>query len=83
MTSSAKPPNSALRQVAHISALHSKISSLKESIRDELKRPSPDYLRLSLLKKRKVRLKDKVRRLVVTSADMPISHPTHYKAFRS
>ena len=83
MTPSDKSRPSAVRRIAHIRALHAKISSLKQSIRDELKRPSPDWLRLSMLKKQKVRLKDKVRRFVLASTDAPVSRLAHHKVLRS
>lgn len=83
MTPDTRSPPSALAHVAHIRALHTRISSIKESIREELKRPSPDYLRLTRLKKQKVRLKDGVRRLLLTPADAPVSRPSNHKVFRS
>ncbi|MEZ5945619.1 MAG: YdcH family protein [Hyphomonas sp.] len=83
MTPSDKSRPSAMGQIAYIRALHAKISSLKQSIRDELKRPSPDWLRLSVLKKQKVRLKDKAHRFMLASADAPVSRPAHHKVLRS
>lgn len=48
---------------SHIQELSDKHHKLDEQIQEELHRPHPDDLRLSDLKKRKLRLKEEIERL--------------------
>lgn len=43
---------------SHVSALHAKHDALKTKIRHELSRPMPDAVRLTEMKKQKLRLKE-------------------------
>ena len=47
---------------SHIRAIEFRIATIKREIGDEMKRPAPDFLRVSKLKRQKLHLKDKVRR---------------------
>ena len=47
----------------HIEALRSKHASLKEAIDTENQRPHPDDLRISELKREKLRIKDEIAEL--------------------
>lgn len=49
-------------QSVHVRAIQSRIGDIRKEIREEMKRPAPDFLRLSQLKRQKLHLKDKVRR---------------------
>ncbi|KCZ53359.1 hypothetical protein HY29_03820 [Hyphomonas beringensis] len=51
-------------QSAHVRAIQSRIDEIRKEIRREMKRPAPDVFRLSQLKRKKLHLKDKVRRLI-------------------
>lgn len=46
--------------VAHLKELENKHANLEVKIREELKHPSPDTLRLSTLKKQKLHLKERI-----------------------
>ena len=45
---------------AHINALHDKHAYLETCLLDEQSRPMPDFATISLLKKRKLRLKEEL-----------------------
>lgn len=60
-----KPPNASVYgELVYIRAINWRIDDLKKEIREELKRPAPDFLRLSRLKRQKLHLKDKARGLL-------------------
>lgn len=46
----------------HIGAIDKRLTDIKREIGEELKRPAPDFLRVSKLKRQKLRLKDTARR---------------------
>ena len=48
---------------SHIVQLREKHATLKQQIDDEFHRPEPDSVRLSDLKKQKLRIKDEIARL--------------------
>ncbi|RMF14679.1 MAG: DUF465 domain-containing protein [Alphaproteobacteria bacterium] len=48
---------------AHVQALVEKHANLEQIIAQELARPSPDQLKLTELKKRKLRIKEAITRL--------------------
>jgi len=56
------------REFVHVRALNRRTEELEKQIRDEMKRPAPDFLRLSELKRQKLFLKDKARWLVKARA---------------
>ncbi len=49
--------------VAHIEELSDKHRSLERKIQEELSRPNADNLKISEMKRRKLKLKDKITRL--------------------
>jgi len=53
---------------AHLESLSSKHSELEALIKEEMRSPSPDTLRISYLKKQKLALKDEMNHLQVSSA---------------
>ena len=55
------------RDGARIRALSWKIAALERQLAEELERPLPDTLRLTQLKRRKLRLKDEVRAILVAT----------------
>ncbi len=48
---------------AHLSALESKHHRLEDEISGEMHRPSPDQIRLTSLKREKLRIKEEITRL--------------------
>lgn len=50
----------------HINAINLRIAGINREISNEMKRPSPDFLLLSKLKRQKLLLKDKARRVLKT-----------------
>ena len=48
---------------AHVESLKAKHANLEEAIDEEVQRPNPDSLRLSELKRLKLRIKDEITRL--------------------
>jgi len=46
----------------HLGAIDKRLANIKHEIAEELKRPAPDFLRVSKLKRQKLRLKDTARR---------------------
>ena len=70
----------ALGEKNHIRAIDLRIAGIKREIGDELKRPAPDFLRLSKLKRQKLHLKDTVRRVLCAATNPQVQHsepPTH------
>jgi hypothetical protein len=53
----------AMNTEAHVETLRAKHASLEEAILEERQRPSPDTIRISDLKKQKLRIKDEIARL--------------------
>ena len=45
---------------AHLTQLNSKHASLEQKIQEEMRRPMPDHLRISQLKKQKLQIKDEI-----------------------
>ena len=53
-----------MNQEAHVAALTQKHAALEEVIAEENQRPNPDSLKLTELKRQKLRLKDELQQLV-------------------
>jgi len=64
-------PGNVFREYVHVRALNWRIEGLEKQIREEMKRPAPDFLRLSELKRQKLFLKDKARRFVKARPPQP------------
>ncbi len=59
--------------VCQLRSLESRYRAIKRKVSEELKRPAPDMMRLQMLKRRSVILRDQIRELVKPSAEkMPI-----------
>lgn len=74
------PMRRALGEENHIRAIDVRIASIKREIGEELKRPAPDFLRLSKLKRKKLHLKDTVSRILSAATNPQVQHsvtPTH------
>ncbi len=55
-----------MNQEAHVESLKTKHANLDDQILSENQRPIPDSLRVSELKKRKLRIKDEIARLGIS-----------------
>ena len=64
----------ALGEENHIRAIDIRIAGIKREIGEELKRPAPDFLRLSKLKRQKLHLKDTVRRVLSAATNPQVQH---------
>lgn len=57
-----------MRDESHLSALVEKHHSLEGEIDTELHRPAPDQMRITTLKREKLRIKDEISRLELDAA---------------
>tara|TARA_R110001606_G_scaffold167381_1_gene311819 strand:- start:22305 stop:22553 length:249 start_codon:yes stop_codon:yes gene_type:complete len=70
----------ALGEANHIRAIDIRIAGIKREIGEEQKRPVPDFLRLSKLKRQKIHLKDTVRRVLCAETNPQVQRsvqPAH------